>query len=89
MALDMYCWLAQRLHRIHPKTDVFVPWPALKAQFGWHYERLDKFKAVFRQTARIVHSQYRAANFDLDGRGMTLRNSPPPVKPRSIMVCMP
>ena len=86
MALDVYAWLAQRLHRIEWGKRVFVPWAALKAQFGWHYDRMDKFKAVFRQTVRDVHSQYRAADIELDGRGITLRHSPPPVRGRTGIV---
>jgi hypothetical protein len=86
MALDVYAWLAQRLHRIEWGERVFVPWAALKAQFGWHYDRMDHFKAIFRQTLRVVHSQYRAADVKLDGQGMTLRRSPPPVKGRTGIV---
>ena len=86
MALDVYAWLAQRLHRIERGQRVFVPWPALQAQFGWHYDRVRKFREVFTQTVRLVHSQYRAADIELDGRGMTLRHSPPPVKGRTGIV---
>ena len=86
MALDVYAWLAQRLHRIERGKRAFVPWAALKAQFGWHYDRMDNFKLVFRQTVRDVHSQYRAAHIDLDGRGMTLWHSLPPVKGRTGIV---
>ena len=86
MALDVYAWLAQRLHRIEWSKRVFVPWAALKAQFGWHYERMNHFKAEFRQILRVVHSQYRAANVTLDRKGMTLRHSPPPVKGRTSIV---
>ena len=86
MGLDVYAWLAQRLHRIDRGKRVFVPWAALKAQFGWHYERMDHFKAEFRKTVRDVHTQYRAANVELDRRGMSLRHSPPPVKGRTGIV---
>jgi len=86
MALDVYAWLAQRLHRIDWGQRVFVPWPALQAQFGWHYDRVRKFREVFTQAVRLVHSQYRAADIELDGRGMTLRRSPPPVKGRTGIV---
>ena len=86
MALDVYAWLAQRLHRIEWGQRVFVPWPALQAQFGWHYDRVRKFREVFTQAVRLVHSQYRAADIELDGRGMTLRRSPPPVKGRTGIV---
>jgi len=86
MGLDVYAWLAQRLYRIDWGKRVFVPWPALQAQFGWHYGRLNNFKSEFRKTLRDVHSQYRAADVELDGRGMTLRHSPPPVKGRTGIV---
>ena len=49
MALDIYAWLAQRLHRVRPGKPAFIPWTALKEQFGWHYGRMDNFKRVFRQ----------------------------------------
>ena len=86
MALDVYAWLAQRLHRIEWGQRVFVPWTALKAQFGWHYGRMIDFRPEFRKALRDVHSQYRAADIKLDGRGMILRRSPPPVKGRTGIV---
>lgn len=86
MALDVYAWLAQRLHRIERGKRAFVPWAALKAQFGWHHDRMNNFKAEFRRTLRDVHSQYHAARIEQDGRGMTLRHSPPPVASRTVTV---
>jgi hypothetical protein len=86
MGLDLYCWLAQRLHRINPGKPAFIPWAALKEQFGWNYGRMDNFKRVFRQTLTMVLSQYRGAHLELDDRGMTLRNSPPPVKGRVALI---
>ncbi len=86
MALDIYAWLAQRLHRIDARKPQSIPWTALKEQFGWHYSRIRKFKEVFRQTLDLVLTQYRGARIDLDGRGMTLRNSSPPVKGRVAVV---
>ena len=61
-----------------PGKPAFIPWTALKDQFGWHYGRMDKFRQVFRQTLDMVLSQYQGARLELDDRGMTLRNSPPP-----------
>jgi len=86
MALDVYAWLAQRLHRVDPAKPAFIPWTALKDQFGWHYGRMDNFKRVFRQTLDMVLSQYRGARLELDDRGMTVRNSPPPVKGRMALI---
>ena len=82
MALDIYAWLAQRLYRIDPGRPQRISWVALRDQFGWHYSAMFKFRQVFRRTLGIVTSQYRAARIGLDGRGMTLRHSPPPVKAR-------
>ena len=39
LALDLYCWLAQRLHRVNPARPAFIQWPALKQQFGPDYGR--------------------------------------------------
>jgi hypothetical protein len=82
MGLDLYCWLSQRLHRINPGKPAFISWAALRDQFGWHYGKMYKFRQVFRDTLCMVLSQYRAARLELDDRGMTLRNSPSPVKGR-------
>jgi len=82
MGLDIYAWLAQRLHRIDPFKPQPITWAALKSQFGWHYGQMPKFKQVFRKTLAEVQTQYRAARIDLDDEGITLRNSPPPIKGR-------
>ena len=82
MGLDLYAWLAQRLHRVEPGQPAFVPWAALKEQFGWHYGRLDNFKQVFRPTLDMVLTQYRGARLELDAGGLTLRHSAPPVSGR-------
>lgn len=86
MALDVYAWLAQRLHRVDATKPMLVPWPALQAQFGWHYAHLFEFRRVFKQTVQLVHAQYRAAQIEIDGRGMMLRHSQPPVKGRTALV---
>ena len=82
MGLDIYAWLAQRLHRVDPGKPAFIPWISLKEQFGHQYGRMDNFKRVFRQTLEMVLTQYRAARIELDGRGITLRNSSPPINGR-------
>jgi hypothetical protein len=86
MALDTYAWLAQRLHRVEAGKPIFITWAALKGQFGLGYSTVRKFRQVFRHTLDIVLSQYRGARLELDGRGMTLRHSPPPVKGRIVVI---
>lgn len=82
MALDIYAWLSQRLWRIEYGKPQFVPWAALKEQFGWNHKRMNNFRAVFLKALEQVHSQYRAGRLEIDGKGMTLYNSPPPIKGR-------
>jgi len=52
---------------------------AVKDQFGPGHARMNNFKAVFRIALSQVACEYPAAKIELDGRGLTLRNSPPPV----------
>ena len=86
MALDLYAWLAQRLHRVNPNRPAFISWAALKLQFGPDYGRMDNFKRFFRKTLTQVLTRYKAARIELDGHGMRLLNSPPPVTKRLVML---
>jgi hypothetical protein len=83
MALDIYAWLAQRLHRVPSGRPALVTWPLLHAQFGSDKGRLEDFRKAFRVALKQVHAQYREAKIDLDGRGMMLHHSQPVVKPRA------
>jgi Plasmid encoded RepA protein len=89
MALDAYCWLAQRLHRVPSGRSLLVPWEALKLQFGWHYDRMDNFKARMRSVLAEVRTEYPDARFDLSHQGMLLHHSPPPIKPRTVLLSKP
>jgi hypothetical protein len=84
MALDIYAWLAQRLHRINPVRPSFIQWPALKQQFGLDYGQMKHFKPVFRVALRQVLARYKAARIEIDGYGMRLHNSPPLVTKRLV-----
>jgi Plasmid encoded RepA protein len=86
MALDIYAWLAQRLHRVNPTKPAFIQWPALMQQFGPDYGRMSNFKRPFRVALRQVLSRYRAARVEVDGNGMRLLNSPPPVTKRLVIL---
>jgi hypothetical protein len=86
MGLDIYTWLAQRLHRVDPGKPGFVPWVSLKEQFGSGYARMDNFKRVFRITAREVQAVYRESKFAFDGKGMRLYHSRPPVLRRLLQI---
>jgi hypothetical protein len=83
MALDVYVWLAQRLHRVPAGKPQFVDWASLHEQFGQGFARIRDFRRKFLQTLSHVTSAYPAARMSADDRGMTLSHSPPPVAPRS------
>jgi hypothetical protein len=89
LALDVYCWLAQRLHRVDPKRGQFLAWTNLHEQFGQGYDRIRKFREVFLDVLKLVKAQYPAARFGTDEGGMMLGNSPPPVQRRAVLVGSP
>jgi hypothetical protein len=82
MALDVYAWLAQRLHRIPPGKPQLITWVSMYEQFGQGFARLRDFRRNFLQTLHQVHAAYPQARIDADEVGLTLTNSPPPVPPR-------
>lgn len=79
MALDIYAWLAQRLHRIHPGRPDFIAWARVKDQFGQGYGQMNNFKRKFRVAMRQVLNMYPEAKVGDSDRGLTLRHSKPPV----------
>jgi hypothetical protein len=70
LALDIYAWLAQRLHRVPADKPAFISWAALHGQFGQGYNpaRMDKFRAVFRVALTEVLQVYKAARITQDER---------------------
>jgi hypothetical protein len=89
MALDVYAWLAERLHRINPAKPALIPWTELQGQFGDGYQRLDNFKSRFGQVLKRVQQQYERAKIELNGRGMIAHYSAPPVAKRLFLVAGP
>jgi hypothetical protein len=53
---------------------------------GPDYHAMGQFKAKFRTTLRQVLARYKAARLDVDGYGIRLHNSPPPVAKRLVMM---
>jgi hypothetical protein len=82
MALDIYVWLAQRLHRVPSSKPQFITWAAAYEQFGQGFARVRDFRRRFLQTLAHVESAYPAARISADEQGLTLAHSPPPVPPR-------
>ena len=89
MGLDIYTWLAQRLHRVDPQRGQVIRWTSLYAQFGQGYDRIRDFRRVFKTTLTQVLTQYPAARVKVDKTGMQLANSPPPVPSRHVILLPP
>ena len=66
MALDVYTWMVQRLHRVNAEKPPFVPWVSLWEQFGQGYERIRDFRWTLGQV-KVV---YDRARYSLDGGGV-------------------
>jgi hypothetical protein len=82
MALDVYVWLAYRLHRLTKQTP--VGWKALFDQFGGGFHRLRDFRAKFREPLALALAAYPEANVEVDDRGVRLIPSAPPIPQRSV-----
>ncbi len=80
LALDVYCWLAYRLHAVSGVTP--ITWKALHAQFGRAFARRDHFRQQFKHTLELALSVYPAAKVEIGERVVTLYPSPPPVAPK-------
>jgi hypothetical protein len=84
--LDIYAWLAQRLHRIPKGKPQTITWQALKSQFGPDYGRLIDFRRKFALALRTVLTAYPSARIEEADAGLVLWNSPPPVLKRLVSV---
>lgn len=82
VALDVYCWLAYRLHSLEASRK--VPWKTLHAQFGRGTAQIFHFKPTFRQALELALSVYPDARVAMDEQGVTLKPSRPPVAPKAI-----
>ncbi|MFO0807550.1 MAG: replication protein RepA [Gemmataceae bacterium] len=79
MALDVYVWLAQRLHRVPESKPQLVPWTSLYEQFGQGFTRIRDFRRRFLETLHHVLAAYPTARIDESEEGLTLHHSRPPI----------
>lgn len=79
-ALDIYAWLAYRLHSLSAPRP--ITWRALRPQFGASFGRLDNFRARFNDNLRLALAVYPAARVEVDENGLILHPSRPPVVPK-------
>lgn len=77
LAIDVYLWLAYRLHALQGETP--VGWDRLWRQFGTRVGKLKNFKSQFEAPLHLALSAYTAARVNVTDRGLKLLPSPPPV----------
>nr|WP_261376490.1 replication protein RepA [Xanthomonas citri] len=81
LALDIYAWLAHRLHRIEGR-GVILHWKSLREQFAQEYAGKDPdkdFKKEFLPALRKVLAVYPQAQVKPVTGGVLLLGSPPPI----------
>ena len=77
MAIDVYIWLAYRLHSLAKTTP--VSWPAVHAQFGAGFKAIRQMKPVFVEALSLAMAVYPEARVDVEQDGLALHPSAPAV----------
>jgi hypothetical protein len=77
MAIDIYIWLAYRLHKLTKPTP--ITWKALHAQFGAGFQRVRAFREKFKEPLELALAAYPEAVVVTDDVGVCLYPSPSPV----------
>ena len=78
MAMDIYIWLAYRLHALVKSTP--ITWAAIQGQFGAGYRTGRNMRPVFLDALQLALAVYPEAKVELDeGRGIILHPSAPAV----------
>jgi hypothetical protein len=82
MALDIYVWLAYRLHQLSKPTA--ITWKALHDQFGGGYQHVRQFKAKFKEPLALALAAYPEAILEAGDAGLKLYPSAPAVAERRL-----
>src|SRR5690349_4827456 len=77
MVIDVYIWLAYRLHAL--RRDMEVGWPALYTQFGAGFKHIRQFRAQFKDSLELALAAYPDAGVSMGDRGVVLRPSRPAI----------
>jgi hypothetical protein len=77
-ALDIYVWLAYRLHYLQKRTA--IGWRDLYEQFGAGYRHMWAWKPKFLQALAEAVAAYPEARVDVEDTHILLHPSPPPIR---------
>ena len=76
-AIDVYIWLAYRLHALSRPTP--VTWAAVYAQFGAGFRLIRQLKPTFLEALQMALAVYPEANVRVEESGLLLHPSPPAI----------
>ena len=76
-AIDVYIWLAYRLHALTRPTP--VTWAAVHAQFGAGFRLIRQLKPTFLEALQMALAVYPEANVRVEESGLVLHPSPPAI----------
>lgn len=85
LALDVYSWLAHRLHRISPKSGARVSWANMQEQFGQEYKNQKDFTREFKKALRQALGAYPDAKIETVDGGLILQHSPSPIRKTQVL----
>jgi hypothetical protein len=77
MAIDIYVWLAYRLHSLSKPTP--VSWTSVFTQFGAGFAALRNFKPAFTESLRMALAAYPGAQVTVESTSIVLHPSRPPI----------
>lgn len=77
LAIDVYIWLAYRLHSLAKPTP--VSWSAVHAQFGAGFKLARQIKPTFLEALKLALAVYPEAQVEPDANGIMLHPSAPAV----------
>lgn len=77
LSLDLYVWLAYRLHSLQKPQA--ITWASLYGQFGAGYDQMKHFKPRFVQAMQYALAAYPGAKVESADEGMILHPSKPPI----------
>ena len=83
MSLDIYIWLAYRLHVL--TRPIPVSWEAIQDQFGAGFAAARSFRQAFRDALAFALAVYPDARVDLNAAGLVLHPSRPPIERKTFV----
>jgi hypothetical protein len=78
MAIDIYLWLAYRLHVL--EKPIKLTWHNLASQFGSGFADIKNFKKKFKEPLALALAAYPDAKVEAENGGLLLYPSRPPVE---------